>query len=157
MSTIGLSPEQRRLVEQAGDEPVRIDDPDTRETYILVKEGVYRRLREVIGPPEAERAFRGPADNHPVEVPEGLRRSKEAFRRTLPGLLARPRLRGKWVAFYGDEQVGLAPKPETLIGECLRRGLAHDQYYVGCIRPHAVEPEEVDPSLFEYEDFLPHP
>jgi hypothetical protein len=49
MSTIGLSPEQRRLVEQAGDEPVRIDDPDTREAYILVKEGGYRRLITIDG------------------------------------------------------------------------------------------------------------
>ena len=81
---------------------------------------------------------------------------KEAFRRALPGFLTRPRLRSKWAAFHGDEQVGLAPKPEALIGECVRRGLAHDQYYVGCIRPQAVEPEEVDPSFFEYEDFSPH-
>jgi hypothetical protein len=157
MSRIGLSPEQRRLVEHAGNEPVRIDDPDTRETYILLREEVYRRLGGRVGSPEADRAPSGPADDRPVEIPEGLRRSREAFLRALPGLLARPRLQGRWVAFRGDEQVGLARGPEALIRECVGRGLAHDQYYVGCIRPHAAEPEEVDPSLFEYEDFPPHP
>jgi hypothetical protein len=155
MATIGLSPEQRRLVEQAGDEPVRIDDPDTHATYILVREDVYRRLEGRVGTPGADRALRGPGDDHAVEVSEGLRRSREAFLRALPRLLARPRLQGRWVAFHGDEQVGLARRAEPLIRECVRRGLAHDQYYVGCIRPHAAEPEEVDPSLFEYEDVPP--
>jgi hypothetical protein len=33
MPRIGLTPEQRRLIEQAGDRPVRLEDPETNETY----------------------------------------------------------------------------------------------------------------------------
>jgi hypothetical protein len=157
MSMTGLSPEQRRLVEQAGDEPVRIDDPDTRETYFLVREDIFRRLRGMAGPAEADRPRRESDEDRPIEVPEGLRRSKAAFRRLLPSLLAKPRLRGRWVAFHGDEQVAVARRPEMLIRECVQRGLTQDQYYVGCIRPHADEPEEIDPSLFEYEELDLHP
>src|SRR4051794_16405462 len=119
MSMSGLSPEQRRLVEQAGDEPVRIDDPDTHETYVLVREAVYRWLSGLAGGDDADRSLRTSAADLPIEVPEGLRRSKEAFRRALPSLLARPSLRSRWVAFHGDEQVGLARRPESLIRECV--------------------------------------
>ena len=37
MSMTGLTPEQRRLVEQAGDQPVRIEDPEMhRHTFSSV-------------------------------------------------------------------------------------------------------------------------
>jgi hypothetical protein len=44
MST--LTPEQRREVERAGDEPVRVEDPVTHRTYVILKAEVYERLRE---------------------------------------------------------------------------------------------------------------
>ena len=34
---ITLTPEQRQEIEKAGDEPVRIEDPETRTAYILLK------------------------------------------------------------------------------------------------------------------------
>ena len=43
MSTIGLTPEQWRLIEQAGDRPVHIEDPETYQSYVLVRADVYER------------------------------------------------------------------------------------------------------------------
>jgi hypothetical protein len=152
MATPGLTPEQRRIVEQAGDEAVRIDDAETHEAYVLVREEVYRRLGGTVGTQQSAGESRA---DHPVAMHEGVRHSKEAFRRALPALLAQKSLRGQWAVYRGAEQVGIARTPEVLIRECVRRGLAHDQYYLGCIRPHGGEPEEVDPSLFEYQEFQP--
>ena len=39
-----LSPELKRAVEQAGDSPVRLTDPDTHRDYVLVSAEVYERL-----------------------------------------------------------------------------------------------------------------
>jgi hypothetical protein len=40
-----LSPEQRRVIGEAGDRPVPIIDPDTHQTYVIIKAEVYDRLR----------------------------------------------------------------------------------------------------------------
>jgi hypothetical protein len=39
-----LTPELKRVVEQAGDSPVRLTDPETHRTYVLVTAEVYDRL-----------------------------------------------------------------------------------------------------------------
>lgn len=39
-----ITPEQKRAVEQAGEAPVRVEDPETHTAYLLVREDVYRRL-----------------------------------------------------------------------------------------------------------------
>ncbi len=39
-----LTPELKRAVEQAGDEPVRIEDPETHTAYLIVREEVYREM-----------------------------------------------------------------------------------------------------------------
>ncbi len=43
-----LTPEQSREVHRAGDRPVEVEDPITRETYVLVKAAVYEKLRELV-------------------------------------------------------------------------------------------------------------
>src|SRR5262249_36492806 len=40
-----LSPERRRAIGQAGDQPVPIVDPETHQTYLIIKAEVYDRLR----------------------------------------------------------------------------------------------------------------
>ena len=50
MSLTGLTPEQRRLVEEAGDRPVRIEDPELHQAYVLIRADVYERVRDVIEP-----------------------------------------------------------------------------------------------------------
>src|SRR4051794_73291 len=41
-----LTPELKRAVEQAGDSPVRLTDPETNRNYVLVSADVYDRLLE---------------------------------------------------------------------------------------------------------------
>ena len=39
-----LTPELKRSIEQAGDSPVRLTDPETNRTYVVVSAEVYERL-----------------------------------------------------------------------------------------------------------------
>ena len=41
-----LTPELRRAVEQAGDQPVEITDPQTNASYVLVKAEIFSRMKE---------------------------------------------------------------------------------------------------------------
>jgi hypothetical protein len=134
MPTTGLTPEQRQLVEQAGQRPVRIEDAESCQTYILIRADVYEKFRGVIEPKLAEE----------IQVPDGIRRSQEAFFRDLPELLKQRRLRGRYVAYHGNERVGISRSEIDVIRECVRRGLQSDQYDVFMIRPQSPLPEEVD-------------
>ncbi len=42
-----ISRELKQAVEQAGKEPVRVEDPETRTAYVLIREDVYRKLSEL--------------------------------------------------------------------------------------------------------------
>lgn len=134
MSRIGLTQEQRRLIEEAGDRPVRLEDPELHEAYVLIRADLYERVRDVLEP----------SSILDLPVPEGIRRSQEAFFRDLPRLLQDRRFRGRFVAYHGDERVTIARSEPEVIRECLRRGLRPDQYDVFVIRPQPAEPEEVD-------------
>ncbi|HEY2158600.1 MAG TPA: hypothetical protein VGH33_23420 [Isosphaeraceae bacterium] len=41
-----LTIEQRQAVDQAGNDPVRLEDPVTRRVFVLIAEEEYRRLRK---------------------------------------------------------------------------------------------------------------
>jgi hypothetical protein len=125
-----ITPEQRQAVEQAGGQPVRLEDPERHCAYVLIEEEAYQRLQ----PPCQERQA------SLFDVPEGIRRSHAAFIRDLPELLKDETLRGKWVMYQGDERVGIAPSEEPLIQESVRRGLMRDEYDIFVIE----EAEEVD-------------
>ena len=93
-----LTPELRQEIEKAGDRPVRIEDPDTHRSYILLRAEIYDLIKPLSG-----------SDDGPTEqVPEGIRRSKEAFLRDLAGLLNRKKWRGRWVLYHGDKRIGMA-------------------------------------------------
>jgi len=144
--SIELTEAQRLALEQQG-EPLRLEDPTTHTQYVLVRADVYERwcsqTKEAPAPP--------PPD--PFEIAPGIRRSKEALRRDLPELLKKRKLLGKAIAYHGDERIGIADDGAVLIRECLRRGLAGDQYYVGVIDPtELIEEEEIDRSLYEFDD-----
>ena len=75
--------------------------------------------------------------------------------RELPDLLKNKKNHGKWVAYYGDERIGIAPSDEPLIRECIRRGLRDDEYDLEIIEPHARppwEPEDIEPGGHEVDD-----
>jgi hypothetical protein len=129
-----LTPEQRQLVEQAGGHPVRIEDPETHQAYVLIRADVYEQVRNVIeSRPSRE-----------VHIPEGIRKSQAAFFRELPELLKDRRLRGRYIAYHGDERIGIARDDIPLVRECLRRGLKDDEYDLFVIEPQSQEPEELD-------------
>lgn len=134
MTTITLTPEQLRIVEQAGDQPVRVENPRNRRTYLLVEEAAQDSEST---PDEA-----GPSSD--FDIPEGIRRSQDAFFRDLPELLKDESLRGQWVVYHGDERIGFASKKRPLIEECLRRGLKRDEYDVFVVEPQSREPEEIE-------------
>jgi hypothetical protein len=134
MSQTGLTAEQRRLIAEAGDRPVRLEDPELHEAYVLIHADVYERVRDVLEP-------RSILD---LPLPEGVRRSQEAFFRDLPRLLQDRKLRGRFVAYHGDERVKIARSEPEVIRECLRRGYRPDQYDIFVIRPQSPESEEVD-------------
>ena len=58
-------------------------------------------------------------------------RSKQAFWRDLPGLLKNRRNRGKWAAYHGEERVAITRSDVDAYQECFRRGLKHEEFYVG--------------------------
>lgn len=45
-----ITPEIRQAIEQAGNAPIRIEDPETKTVYVLVKEEVYEGLRAWLEP-----------------------------------------------------------------------------------------------------------
>ena len=47
-----VTPELKQAIEKAGDEPVRVEDPDTKTAYVVIKEDLYRKLREAV--PESD-------------------------------------------------------------------------------------------------------
>ncbi len=40
-----ITPEIRQAIEQAGEQPVQLNDPETNSVYVIVRAEVYERLR----------------------------------------------------------------------------------------------------------------
>ena len=137
-----LTAELRQEIAKAGGNPVRLEDPETNTAYVLLRAEEYDRLKPGLG-----------SENVPTDqVPEGIRRSKEAFLRDLPKLLARKRLHGRWVIYHGSVQIGISRRPDKLLRKCAKLGLRNDEFYLGVIEPHSPEPEEIEHSFLEFED-----
>ena len=45
-----LTTEHLRAIEQAGIDPIRLEDPGTHRTFVLIPEDEYRRLRDRVLP-----------------------------------------------------------------------------------------------------------
>jgi hypothetical protein len=140
-----MSPELRREIEKAGDEPVRIEDPETQTTYVLIRAEVYDQIKPL---PGYENLLTD-------EVPEGIRLSRDAFLGDLPELLARKRLRGRWVLYHGRKRIGIWRNPRRMGREIMKLGLRRDEYYAGVICPHEEE-HEIEAGLFEYDEIEPN-
>ncbi len=55
-----ITKEIRQAIESAGDQPVRLEDPLTRQTYVLVRADLYDRIQRVFADEDrdsAEAAF----------------------------------------------------------------------------------------------------
>ncbi len=96
--------------------------------------------------PNPDPAAAPEAVEYVCNIPPGIRRSQEAFRRDLPQLLANKKLEGQWVAYHGDERIGIARSARTLYRECYRRGLKDEEFDVCRIEPE--EPDDLDCTPF---------
>lgn len=146
---VTLSVEQREEIKKAGDGPIRIEDPETQATYVLLRADVYDGLRQS---PAHERTV--PSSQ---EIPEGIRRAKEAFLRDLPGLIARKQLRDRWALYHLEKQIGIWRDPRRMIKKSVKLRLPEDEIYYGVIAPYPEEPEEVETSLFEFDEIESSP
>ncbi|MBW3541612.1 MAG: hypothetical protein KY476_15190 [Planctomycetes bacterium] len=75
-----------------------------------------------------------------ADPPPMITQSIAAFRRDLPDLLKKHR--GQWVAYHGDERIGFGRRQTPLYQECLRRGLARDEFIVTLVEPGVFDPDE---------------
>jgi hypothetical protein len=132
LTIFGLTPEQRQLIAQAGNEPVRIEDPDTHRAYVLVREEIYELVRDMIRP----------ASVAGLVVPEGILRSKAPFLRELADLMRRKTRNVHWAAYCGDQCIALGATETELYRLCLDQGLKEEEFYVGRIAPQHQDVEE---------------
>jgi hypothetical protein len=52
-----ITTELRQAIERAGDDPVRIEDPDTHTAYVLVKAEVFERMQSLAEVEEIDPSF----------------------------------------------------------------------------------------------------
>ena len=62
-----ITPEIRQAVDQAGDGPLRLEDPETHSEYVLLKAEVYDRMHAVIEAERVDPSFFEYGDFTPVE------------------------------------------------------------------------------------------
>lgn len=88
---------------------------------------------------DAERAARVRAllESDPPAI---VQRSIEAFRRDLPELLNSHR--GRWVAYRGDERIGIGKSQTDLYEVCRRLGLTRGEFIVCGIEEGVFDPDE---------------
>ncbi|MBI3821253.1 MAG: hypothetical protein HY289_01070 [Planctomycetes bacterium] len=88
------------------------------------------------------------------ETAAGVVRSRDAFLRALPELLANPKYDGWCVGYCGDEQIGIAESETEVVQECRRRGLPVHECHIGWITRTGEEEEEIEGGLsfVEYDD-----
>jgi hypothetical protein len=144
---IELTPEQRQAAAQG--EPVRVVDEATRNAYVLLRPEVFEQITGASQPPPAQEAS-------PLIRPEMLR-SQKGFWRDLPELLKSRRNRGKWVAYHGDQRVGLGKTRTELYRHCLARGLRPGEFYIDIVEEAETPPwvpTPLEESLFEFTDDL---
>jgi hypothetical protein len=136
---IELTDEQMLAVKQGGS--VTVVDPVSERTYVVLADEQYQRVRELL---ERDRLARNESVEPTLEIPPGIRRSQEVFWRDLPELLKNRRNHGKWVAYYGEEQIGIARTGAELLRAIVRRGIPDDAYYLARIRPRELPPWEIE-------------
>ncbi len=52
-----ITHEIRQAIDQAGEQPVRVDDPETRTQYVILKAEVYDRMRSLLEAEEIDPSF----------------------------------------------------------------------------------------------------
>jgi hypothetical protein len=75
-----------------------------------------------------------------ADTPVGIVRSMQAYLRELPELLANGSYNRWTVAYCRDTRIALSPSYQDVVLECVRRGIAEEEYYIGIVTPQ--DPEE---------------
>ncbi|MDB5352511.1 MAG: hypothetical protein JWN86_3758 [Planctomycetota bacterium] len=63
-----ITTEMRQAVEQAGIEPIRIEDPSSGTSYVLIREDVYRQMQEIVILESSERELDVFQDTRPIHA-----------------------------------------------------------------------------------------
>jgi hypothetical protein len=63
---VTLTPDLKQALGKAGDEPVRVEDPETHTTYLVVREDVYRRMCALIVADHSDRSLYEFGEFHPA-------------------------------------------------------------------------------------------
>jgi len=71
------------------------------------------------------------------EIQDRKQQALRAFQRDLPQLWAQ--CPGKWIAYRGEHQLGVASQKHALYQECFGRGLRQDEFVIFCIEPQETE------------------
>src|SRR5437016_9014306 len=92
-------------------------------------------------------------DSRYPNTPIGIVRSRDAFLRDLPALLANPKYDRWSVVYCGDERIVLTELLADATRVCRERGLRQGEFYIGCVFPHSnEEEEEIDTGFYEFEE-----
>jgi hypothetical protein len=60
-----FTPELKQAIERAGDDPVRVEDPETHTTYVVLREDVYRRMHALARIDHSDRSLYEFGEFHP--------------------------------------------------------------------------------------------
>ena len=143
---IELTPEQRQALDEQHGEPVRVVDPSTQDAYMIVRAEAFERMAGIFSTPEAEVS---------ALIQPAMLLAQRAFWRDLPELLKNKRHQRQWVAYHGDERVGMSKTRTELCQHCLGQGLQRGEFYIGRVKERPTPPWEPTPleeSLYEFTD-----
>src|SRR5262249_320476 len=101
-------------------------------------------LSSISSTPEGQRPAEGTGSQLPDEVSPLIQRGIDAFRRDLPELLKTHSW--QWVAYHGDERIGISRSRIKLVQECVKRGWSRFDYVVLGIEPALLASEEWGPE-----------
>ena len=52
-----ITTEQKQAIEKASFEPVRVEDPDTKTPYLIIREDVYRKMWQSLAVDHSEKSL----------------------------------------------------------------------------------------------------
>lgn len=63
-----ITPEQKQAVDRSGNEPIRVEDPETRTAYLIVREDVYLRMKGLLDLEHSDRSLYEYEDYRPLDA-----------------------------------------------------------------------------------------
>ena len=60
-----ITPESKQAIDRAGESPERIEDPESKTAYLVVREEVYRKLQERTVTDHSDRSLHEFGEFHP--------------------------------------------------------------------------------------------